>query len=99
LLVLWGGAIAYTVRYRRDWNLTKQTLPWLALGAYAVLNALLAAARVCGGSAHVERRPSAMRDSVAAWGDGDVPGVFLMKRLKDAFDPNGVLEPGRGVVR
>jgi glycolate oxidase FAD binding subunit len=62
-------------------------------------DALLAAARVCGGSAHVERRPSALRDTVAAWGDGDVPGLFLMKRLKDAFDPNGVLEPGRGVVR
>jgi glycolate oxidase FAD binding subunit len=65
----------------------------------AAADALRAAARVCGGSAHIERRPDAIRDSVSAWGDGDVPGLFLMKRLKDAFDPNGVLEPGRGVVR
>jgi len=65
----------------------------------AAADALRAAARVCGGSAHIERRPEAIRDSVSAWGDGDVPGLFLMKRLKEAFDPNGVLEPGRGVVR
>ena len=65
----------------------------------AAVDALRAAARVCGGSAHIERRPEAIRDSVSAWGDGDLPGLFLMKRLKAAFDPNGVLEPGRGVVR
>ena len=65
----------------------------------AAADALRAAARVCGGSAHIERRPDAIRNSVSAWGDGDVPGLFLMKRLKGAFDPNGVLEPGRGVVR
>ena len=65
----------------------------------AAADALLAAARVCGGSAHVERRPDALRASVSAWGDGDVPGLFLMKRLKQAFDPLGVLEPSRGVVR
>jgi hypothetical protein len=48
LLVLWGMAIAYAIRYRRDSDLTKRTLPWLALGAYAVLNALLAAAARIG---------------------------------------------------
>lgn len=62
-------------------------------------DALLAAARVCGGTAHVERRPEALRRRIAAWGDGDVPGLFLMRRLKDAFDPNGILEPARGPVR
>jgi glycolate oxidase FAD binding subunit len=64
----------------------------------AAADTLIAAARVCGGSARVERRPESLRTSAAAWGDGAVPGAFLMKRLKDAFDPNGVLEPGRGVV-
>jgi glycolate oxidase FAD binding subunit len=65
----------------------------------AAADALLAAARVCGGSARVERRPASLRDQVAAWGDGDLPGLFLMRRLKEAFDPNGILEPGRGPVR
>lgn len=48
LLVLWGVAVAYTIRYRRDAILTKRMLPWLALGGYAVLNALLAAAARIG---------------------------------------------------
>lgn len=65
----------------------------------AAADALLAAARVCSGSARIERRREALRARVAAWGDGDVPGLFLMRRLKEAFDPRGVLEPGRGVVR
>jgi FAD/FMN-containing dehydrogenase len=36
--------------------------------------------------------------------DRDVPsavepgGAFLMRRLKDAFDPRGILEPARTVV-
>jgi len=62
-------------------------------------DALLAAARVCGGSARVERRPERLRERVAAWGDGDLPGLFLMRRLKLAFDPSAVLEPARGPVR
>lgn len=67
----------------------------LVLGA----DALLAAARMCGGTARVERRPDALRARIAPWGDGDLPGLFLMRRLKDAFDPNGILEPARGPVR
>lgn len=65
----------------------------------AAADALLAAARVCGGSARVERRPERLRGRVAAWGDGDLPGLFLMQRLKAAFDPRGVLAPARGPVR
>jgi len=64
----------------------------------AAADALLADARVCGGSARVERRPDHLRERIEPWGDGDVPGLFLMRRLKAAFDPNGVLEPGRSVV-
>jgi glycolate oxidase FAD binding subunit len=60
---------------------------------------LIAGARVCGGSARVERRPESLRERVAAWGDGDAPGLFLMRRIKSEFDPNGILEPGRGLVR
>ena len=67
----------------------------LVLGA----DAIVAAARVCGGTAHVERRPEPLRRRIAAWGDGDMPGLFLMRRLKEAFDPNGILEPARGPVR
>ena len=64
----------------------------------AATDALLAAARVCGGAARVERRAHRLRDRIRAWGDGDLPGLFLMKRLRAEFDPNGILEPGRGPV-
>ncbi len=61
-------------------------------------DALLAAAGVCGGSARVERRPESLRGRLAAWGDAEPAGRFLMRRLKDAFDPNGILEPGRSAI-
>ena len=65
----------------------------------AAADELLAGARVCGGTARVERRPESLRERVAAWGDGDAPGLFLMRRIKSEFDPNGILEPGRGLIR
>ncbi len=61
-------------------------------------DALLAAARVCGGSARIERRPDSLRARLRAWGDVEPAGHFLMRRLKDAFDPAGILEPGRSAV-
>jgi glycolate oxidase FAD binding subunit len=61
-------------------------------------DALLAAARVCGGSARVERRPESLRGRLGAWGDAEPAGRFLMRRLKEAFDPRGILEPGRSAA-
>ena len=60
--------------------------------------ALLAAARVCGGSARVERRPEPLRARLSAWADADPGGRFIMRRLKAAFDPRGILEPGRSAA-
>jgi glycolate oxidase FAD binding subunit len=61
-------------------------------------DALLAAARVCGGSARIERRPDSLRARLRAWGDAEPAGLFLMRRLKEAFDPRGILEPGRSAA-
>jgi hypothetical protein len=60
--------------------------------------ALLAAARVCGGSARIEGRPESLRARLTAWGGGEPAGRFLMRRLKEAFDPRGILEPGRSAA-
>ena len=59
---------------------------------------LLAAANAVGGSARVERRDDGLRERLSAWADARPGGDFLMRRLKDAFDPNGILEPGRSIV-
>ncbi len=61
-------------------------------------DALIAAAAVVGGSARVERRDPALRARLAAWSGARPGGDFLMRRLKDAFDPAGILEPGRSIV-
>ena len=57
-------------------------------------DALLANARVLGGSGRVERAVAGLETS-----DGPDPsGAFLMRRLKQAFDPRGILEPARTVL-
>jgi glycolate oxidase FAD binding subunit len=61
--------------------------------------ALLAGLReVCaglGGHAIVLRGPAALKSSLDVW--GPVPGVELMRRVKERFDPDRRLAPGRFV--
>ncbi len=56
--------------------------------------ALLVAARVVGGGGRIERRAEHLRSRLSTW-PSRPNGDFLMRRIKDAFDPAGVLEPGR----
>jgi glycolate oxidase FAD binding subunit len=56
--------------------------------------ALLLAARMVGGSGRIERRAEHLRPRLAAWPTRP-NGELLMRRIKDAFDPAGILEPGR----
>lgn len=58
------------------------------------VDGLLAAARVLGGNGRIERTMVARVDAASF----EPPGAFLMRRLKDAFDPTGILEPGRSVL-
>lgn len=60
-------------------------------------DALLLAARAVGGNGRVERRADTLIPRLAAW-PSEPKGHFLMRRIKDAFDPAGVLEPGRSAV-
>jgi len=64
-------------------------------GARSAADALHACARVLGGSARMERTLGPDRDVPSAVEPG---GAFLMRRLKDAFDPRGILEPARTVA-
>jgi glycolate oxidase FAD binding subunit len=56
--------------------------------------ALLVAARVVGGAGRIERRAEHLRSRLLTW-PTQPNGDFLMRRIKEAFDPAGILEPGR----
>jgi len=56
--------------------------------------ALLLAARMVGGNGRVERRAEQLHSRLSTWPNRP-NGDFLMRRVKEAFDPAGILEPGR----
>jgi glycolate oxidase FAD binding subunit len=62
------------------------------------LQGLVELAAVRGGSGVIEQAPLAVRRALDVWGPtrGD---FWLMQRLKQAFDPQGTLNPGRFVGR
>ena len=49
----------------------------------------------CGGHATLIRAPAAIRAAVAVFEPQPGPLAALTKRVKESFDPNGVLNPGR----
>jgi glycolate oxidase FAD binding subunit len=55
------------------------------------------AAERAGGSLVLMRAPVELKREVGAWGSPP-PALDWMRRLKDAFDPGGVLSPGRYLV-
>jgi glycolate dehydrogenase FAD-binding subunit len=56
--------------------------------------ALLLAARAVGGAGRIERRAERLRPRLSTWPTRP-NGDFLMRRIKESFDPAGILEPGR----
>jgi glycolate oxidase FAD binding subunit len=56
--------------------------------------ALLLGSGVVGGTGRVERREDHLRDRLPTW-PSRPRGDALMRRIKEAFDPNAILERGR----
>jgi glycolate oxidase FAD binding subunit len=52
--------------------------------------------RRLGGSLVVEECPLTLKERVDVWGDVG-PSLGIMRKLKDALDPSGILNPGRFV--
>ena len=63
-------------------------------GTIAAADALVANARVLGGGARVERGTPGLE----SFSGPEPSGAFLMRRLKAAFDPAGILEPARSAL-
>ncbi len=64
--------------------------------AKSVLQLAWNAARSAGGSAIVERCPLEIKTGIDVWGDVGGPREIMI-RLKEQYDPDGVLNPGRYV--
>ena len=63
----------------------------------AQVTAARLAAEAAGGSLVLLAAPDGLKQAVGAWGTPP-PTLDVMRRLKDAFDPGHVLNPGRFVV-
>ena len=64
-------------------------------GGGAVVERPAGGAHEAGGHAVVLTAPAAVRDGLDMW--GPVPGLELMRRVKQQFDPDGRFAPGRFV--
>lgn len=82
------GAVLY------DWG---GGLIWLALGAAPDACADVVRRRVgaVGGHAMLVRAPDDVRARVAVFEPQDGPLDAIARRIKEGFDPNGILNPGR----
>jgi glycolate oxidase FAD binding subunit len=69
----------------------------LESAAIAIVNRQRAAAHRLGGTLFVEKASTAVRQQVGAWSEGGA-GERLMKAVKEKFDPQGILSPGRFVA-
>lgn len=63
----------------------------------AAVEVLRGAVGPLGGTVVIARGPRALRERVDAWGPVAPEALAIMRRLKDAFDPTRVLNPGRFV--
>ena len=60
----------------------------------AELRKIQAAAAALGGDAIAERCPASVKPHIDVWG-AQPSGMSIMRRLKQQFDPNNTLNPGR----
>jgi glycolate oxidase FAD binding subunit len=53
------------------------------------------AVKTCGGHATLVRAPAALRAAADVFEPQEAALAALTKRVKDGFDPKGILNPGR----
>jgi glycolate oxidase FAD binding subunit len=97
-----GAAVARAIANQTDGEILFDWaggLLWLALpGSAAKADVVRAAIASCGGHATLMRAPAEVRHGVAVFQPQPASVAALSRRVKAAFDPAGVLNPGRMVV-
>lgn len=91
-----AGARGCTVRWAAHAGIGVMSIHLRGEGAPAAATDALGLAASLEGDAYIERAPDALRSALDAW-NGEPPGFFLMRRIKQEFDPRGTLNPGRFV--
>jgi glycolate oxidase FAD binding subunit len=89
-----GASLTWSADGRGHVGLPSETTPGKAGDALERLRSLLAGAPHRGGAV-VRYAPEAVRAELDLW--GPVPALALMRRVKDQFDPEHRLSPGRFV--
>ncbi len=64
----------------------------------AIIAKLRKRASQLGATAVVQRCPPDAKARIDVWGE-DHPGIEVMRRMKNLYDPNGIMNPGRFVGR
>ncbi|HEY1544439.1 MAG TPA: FAD-binding protein [Xanthobacteraceae bacterium] len=95
-----GAALARAIAQKADAELLHDWaggLVWAALAPSDDAGAAIvrAAVAACGGHATLIRAPAALRAAVGAFAPQPDGLAALQKRVKEGFDPQGVLGPGR----
>ena len=70
---------------------------WSIASDASVVRSVRAKAEAAGGSLVMLAAPDELMREVGAWGTPPET-IAIMRRIKAAFDPDGVLNPGRFVV-
>jgi glycolate oxidase FAD binding subunit len=82
----WAGGLV--------WAAVPEDAAYDAHAPHAAGERIRALARSLGGHAWLVRAPPAMRESLSRGADGDQALKCLHERVKAAFDPHGILNPG-----
>ncbi len=64
-----------------------------------IINRVRQCASRLGGVSAVQQCPPAVKRNIDVWGEDDPPGIEIMRRMKQQYDPNGIMNPGRFVGR
>ncbi|MBO0870111.1 MAG: FAD-binding oxidoreductase [Micromonosporaceae bacterium] len=92
-----AAGIPFPVRGSAGAGVVFTALPaaWPVERLAMTLRGLRTALTACGGTCVVLAAPSPVREELDLW--GPVPGLELMRRVKEQFDPGRLLSPGRFV--
>ena len=95
-----GFGVAHLLRWPETFDQTTTASDAVIAGRLAEIERVQAAARSLGGTVVVEHCPPAVKARIDVWGGAATEAELeIMRRIKQNFDPLGLLNPGRFMGR